>query len=135
MRPNIPVLLRNALRAIDHLLANHGRSLGVTGRQMEVLILLQDAPGLTSAEIGRNLLVDKNTMAKVIRRLKSKGLLRQTDGHADARSKPNHLTKAGTEKAKLARAVDTEIQMEVNAKVSSSGTFHGKLQAITALKK
>lgn len=135
MRPNLPVLLRNALRAIDHLLATHGRSLGVTGRQMEVLILLQDAPGLTSAEIGRNLLVDKATMAKVMRRLKAKGLIRQSDGKTDGRAKPNHLTKAGSEKAKSCREIDTQVQAEVNTKASSSGTFHGKLQAITALKK
>lgn len=102
---------------------------------MEVLMLLQDAPGLTSAEVGRNLLVDKATMAKVMQRLKTKGFIRQGDTKSDARAKPNHLTKAGTEKAKYCREIDAEIQAEVNAKVSSKGTFAGKLEAIAALKK
>ena len=135
MRPNIPVLLRNALRAIDHHLATHGRCHGVTGRQMEVLMLLVENPGLTSAQIGRSLLVDKATMAKVMQRLKTKGLIRQGDTKTDARAKPNQLTKAGAEKAKSCREIDTEIQAEVNARVSSKGTFSGKLEAIAAFKK
>ena len=100
---------------------------------MEVLMLLVENPGLTSAQIGRSLLVDKATMAKVMQRLKTKGLIRQGDTKGDARAKPNHLTKTGAEKAKSCHEIDAEIQAEVNAKVSSKGTFAGKLEAIAHL--
>lgn len=134
MRPNIPMLLRNAVRAIDRLLADHGRAEGVTERQMAIILILSTDPGLTSAEVGRRLSIDKATMSKVMRRLVQKKLVKQDARDDGARGQQNILTPAGQEKARACQKIDAEVQARVNAKVASVKMFHVKLEAIAALK-
>ena len=76
--------------------------LDLTQKQVSVLWLIDDNPGLAQTDLARRLRMDRATTMNVVNRLKGRGYLRQLPSPADRRRKCLSLTSRG--EATLARA-------------------------------
>lgn len=69
----------------------------VTPVQFSILSVAAAQPGLDQASLGQEVGVDRTTLANVVARLESRGLLVRVPGATDRRVKHVSLTRAGTD--------------------------------------
>ncbi|KLE34582.1 MarR family winged helix-turn-helix transcriptional regulator [Aurantiacibacter luteus] len=76
--------------------------LGLTQKQVSVLWLADDHPGIAQIEVGRRIRMDRATTMTIINRLQDRDLMRRERSDSDGRKQALHLTAAGV--AALAQA-------------------------------
>jgi DNA-binding MarR family transcriptional regulator len=76
--------------------------LDLTQKQVSVLWLLDDHPGVSQIEVGRRLRMDRATTMTIVNRLQSRDFLRRERSPDDGRKQALYLTDAGRDA--LARA-------------------------------
>jgi DNA-binding MarR family transcriptional regulator len=85
----------------------------VTLRQFAVLAAIAEAPGLSQVELVRATGIDRSTLADMINRMESRGLVERTPSQVDGRAHAVHLAPAGASVFKTsiahARAADARI--------------------------
>ena len=128
----ISTLLRKAAKAIERLVSLQGRELGLTARQIDVLLVLNAEPGLNSAEIGKRITMGKSTTAHLTQLMITKGLIQQEKGSYKS-SLRNFLTPLGKSKIKSCVSIETELEDKVSAIAVGRGTFPQKLEAIAEI--
>lgn len=69
--------------------------LDLTQKQVSVLWLVGDVPGLAQIEVGTRLRMDRATTMTIVNRLQSRGYLRRERSDSDGRKQALHLTEAG----------------------------------------
>jgi DNA-binding MarR family transcriptional regulator len=89
-------LLKHARERLAELTAAVLAPFGVTGRQVAVLIAIDDRVPLSQQEVARRLGVDRTTMVDLIDELEGKGLVQRRQDPADRRRNVVALTPAGT---------------------------------------
>jgi DNA-binding MarR family transcriptional regulator len=89
-------LLKHARERLGELTAEALAPFGVTGRQVAVLIAVDDRVPLSQQEVARRLGVDRTTMVALIDELEDLGLVRRRQDLADRRRNVVALTPAGT---------------------------------------
>ncbi len=78
--------------------------LGLTQKQVSVLWLVHDHPGMAQADLGRALQMDRATVMAIVNRLQSKGLVVRGASVVDRRRQTLTLTEAGQMALSEARA-------------------------------
>ena len=78
--------------------------LGLTQKQVSVLWLADDHPGIAQIEVGRRLRMDRATTMTIVNRLQDRDLMRRERSESDGRKQALHLTPAGA--AALVQAKD-----------------------------
>ncbi len=97
--------LRLAHGAVQrHFAENHGSALGLTQKQVSVLWLAGDRPGIGQAELARRLQMDRATTMALVHALERKGLLERSKAEGDARRIAFVLSDAGGETLARAKA-------------------------------
>jgi DNA-binding MarR family transcriptional regulator len=89
-------LLKHARERLGELTAEVLAPFGVTGRQVGVLIAIDDRVPLSQQEVARRLGVDRTTMVDLIDELEDKALVQRRQDPADRRRNVVALTPAGT---------------------------------------
>lgn len=89
-------LLKHARERLGELTAEVLAPLRVTGRQVGVLIAIDDRVPLSQQEVARRLGVDRTTMVALIDELETAGLVQRRPDPADRRRNVVALTPAGT---------------------------------------
>lgn len=77
--------------------------LDLTQKQVSVLWLVDDHPGMAQADLGRTLQIDRATVMAIVNRLQAKGLLKRGASTTDRRRQTLTLTDAGQEALRDAR--------------------------------
>ena len=78
--------------------------LDLTQKQVSVLWLVDDRPGISQIELGRRLRMDRATTMTIVNRLQDRGYLRRERSETDGRKQALYLVPAGQQalaKAKL----------------------------------
>jgi len=88
-------LLRRAHFKAEEIYAATFAGEGVTPRQKAALILLYQEPGLSQNSLAERLAMDRNTVAEMVKRMHSAGLIERTPSPADARAYQLYVTPAG----------------------------------------
>jgi DNA-binding MarR family transcriptional regulator len=89
-------LLKHARERLGELTVEVLAPFGVTGRQVAVLIAIDDRVPLSQQEVAGRLGVDRTTMVDLIDELEDKGLVQRRPDPADRRRNVVALTPAGT---------------------------------------
>ncbi|HMG62422.1 MAG TPA: MarR family transcriptional regulator [Streptosporangiaceae bacterium] len=89
-------LLKHARERLGELTSEVLAPFGVTGRQVGVLIAIDDRVPLSQQEVALRLGVDRTTMVDLIDELEGKGLVQRRQDPADRRRNVVALTPAGT---------------------------------------
>jgi DNA-binding MarR family transcriptional regulator len=103
-------LLRRAHFLAEEVFADEFASESITPRQKATLVILYQTPGLSQNALADRLFMDRNTVAEMVRRLVSSGLVRREPAKDDQRAYELFLADAG---AKLLNAVmprDIEVE-------------------------
>lgn len=69
--------------------------LGLTQKQVSVLWLVGENPGVSQIELGSRLRMDRATTMTIVNRLQSRGYLRREKSASDGRKQALHLTSEG----------------------------------------
>lgn len=77
--------------------------LDLTQKQVSVLWLVDDHPGMAQADLGRTLQMDRATVMAIVNRLQAKGLLKRGASTTDRRRQTLTLTDTGQEALREAR--------------------------------
>ncbi|WAT17434.1 MarR family transcriptional regulator [Aurantiacibacter sp. MUD11] len=70
--------------------------LGLTQKQVSVLWLVGENPGIAQIEVGTRLRMDRATTMTIVNRLQSRGYLRRERSSSDGRKQALHLTDEGS---------------------------------------
>lgn len=70
-------------------------ALGLTQKQVSVLWLVGDHPGISQIEVGRRLRMDRATTMTIVNRLRDRGLVHRERSEDDGRKQAMVLTEAG----------------------------------------
>lgn len=103
-------LLKCALADLEELHAEHLAPVGISGRELGVLLLLDGRDPASQQQAARRLGVDRTTMVGMVDALEAKGLVARRADAADRRRNVLELTKAGH--IALARAVSASDEAE-----------------------
>ncbi len=69
--------------------------LGLTQKQVSVLWMVGDKPGVAQIELGSRLRMDRATTMTIVNRLQERGYMRRERSSSDGRKQALHLTPAG----------------------------------------
>ena len=118
-RQGIPVSEDKDIGAIDDIVGFHIRlahgavyrhfsetfsDLDLTQKQVSVLWLINDHPGIAQADIGRRLQMDRATVMAIVNRLQKRGFVARGASQDDRRRQTLQLTEAGHGALVAARA-------------------------------
>lgn len=92
--------------------------LGLTQKQVSVLWLLGDNPGMAQIELGSSLRMDRATTMTIINRLQERGYLRREKSSSDGRKQALHLTQAGLAALQLAKGCIAEHEAWLKSRFS-----------------
>jgi DNA-binding MarR family transcriptional regulator len=96
-------LIRRLHQIHQAIFAEECGSFGITPVQFSILSVAATQPGLEQARLGHEVGVDRTTLANVVARLESRGLLSRAAGTTDRRLKHVTITEAGLD---LLRAIE-----------------------------
>ena len=97
--------VRLAHGAIQRDFAERAAGLGLTQKQISVLWLIADIPGITQADLARRLQMDRATTMALVHALEKRGLVARAPVAGDARRRGFAVTTAGADALAAARAV------------------------------
>ena len=104
-------VLHRAAKNIERLLMLEAKQMGLTPNLLRVLLVLAREPGMTAAELGRQLSFDKASSLYVVRELHARGLITRVVDKDDPKALRSLLTGKGSKAAGTA----SEIQMRIDA--------------------
>lgn len=78
-------------------------SLGLTQKQVSVLWMVSDNPGIAQIELGQKLQMDRATTMTIVNRLQERAFLRRERSPTDARKQALYVTPAGAKALQEAR--------------------------------
>lgn len=93
--------------------------LGLTQKQVSVLWLVGDHPGMAQIDLGGQLQMDRATTMTIVNRLQERGLLARARSTSDGRKQSLHLTSAGEAMLTKARACIAAHEAWLKARFSS----------------
>jgi DNA-binding MarR family transcriptional regulator len=70
--------------------------LELTQKQVSVLWLVQEHPGIAQTDLAQRLQMDRATVMAIVNRLQARGLISRGKSHDDGRRQTLHLSAAGT---------------------------------------
>jgi DNA-binding MarR family transcriptional regulator len=94
-------------------------SLDLTQKQVSVLWLIADRPGIAQIELGQQLQMDRATTMTIINRLQDRDYLRRERSQNDARKQALFLTDAGEAALDKAKACVTEHEAWLKARFTA----------------
>ncbi len=113
-RRRLPPLLRRAWYELNRAFRRRIAHTGVTPDQFTVLRTLTEHPaGLTQSEITRAMASDPNTIASMLDRMETTGLLARRPHETDQRARRIRLRPLGRKKYEVIRQLAVELQLEV----------------------
>lgn len=89
-------------------------------RELRVLRLLQESPGVTASELRHKLVLDKTLMSKNITQLERQGLIQRTPDPQDTRLHRLSLTKEGERVCKKSNQIGTTLEEEMFARLTAA---------------
>lgn len=113
-------ILRAAQR-IDAVVADRAREFGITPRQIDIILMLADEPGLSQVEMMQRCTMDRSTLSAVVRLLIKDGYVRQRQRKSDCRANDTFLTKAGDELVAVARHIREEMDRQIGDIIKAPG--------------
>jgi DNA-binding MarR family transcriptional regulator len=93
--------------------------LDLTQKQVSVMWLVGDRPGISQIEVGQRLQMDRATTMTIVNRLQERGFLRRERSTSDARKQALYLTKAGGEALVTARGCIAEHEAWLKGRFTS----------------
>jgi len=114
--------IRLANGAVCRLFSDTFSDLGLTQKQVAVLWLIDDHPGIAQADIGRLLQMDRATVMAIINRLQDRSLVERGASTADRRRQTLHLTDKGYAALVVARECIDEHEKWLKARFSPGET-------------
>ena len=78
--------------------------LDLTQKQVSVLWLVDEHPGISQIEVGQRLSMDRATTMTIVNRLQERAMMRRERSTSDGRKQALHLTEAGLQSLVAARA-------------------------------
>ncbi|MEM6259336.1 MAG: MarR family winged helix-turn-helix transcriptional regulator [Planctomycetota bacterium] len=114
-RRRLPPLLRRCWYGLNQAFRKRLATLGITPNQFTVLRWLEedDGSGVRQAEICARMASDPNTIAALVERMQTDGLIKRKTGPTDRRARLISLTLKGRRVYAKARPVAVELQEEV----------------------
>lgn len=88
-------LMHRALQLCLDIYAEESMATGLTQRQYAVLEVVSQKQGLTQTELVKATGIDRSTLADLVSRMTTKGLLEREQSTLDARAKAVHISEAG----------------------------------------
>lgn len=82
--------------------------LGLTQKQVSVLWLVDDHPGIAQAGLAQRMRMDRATTMAIVNRLQARGLLERGKSHTDGRKQTLNLTEAGRKMLQVAKEAIAE---------------------------
>jgi DNA-binding MarR family transcriptional regulator len=82
--------------------------LDLTQKQVSVLWLVDDYPGIAQIDVGQRLRMDRATTMTIVNRLQEREYLRRERSESDGRKQALHLTEAGRKALEKAKACIAE---------------------------
>src|SRR6266446_7203729 len=107
--------LRQAARHVTQFYDQCLAPSGLRTTQLSILAKLKRLGPLTINALARELVMDRTTLGRTMLPLERDGLIGIEDGTLDRRSKELRLTKAGTERLRIAWRLWSEAQMQFDA--------------------
>lgn len=132
VRDRLGYLLKHAQLRLGELSSQALEPYGITGRQLAVLIAIDDQVPQSQQEIARRLDVDRTTMVALVDELERKGLAQRQPAVEDRRKNVVVLTTAGKDTlGKALRASDAaERRFLATLSRAEAVTFRRLLQAV-----
>ena len=112
-RRRLPPLLRRAWYGLNQSFRRRTAHLEITPDQFTVMRTLLEHDGLTQRELTHLMTSDPNTIASLLERMETAGLLDREPHEKDRRAYRIHLKAAGKRKYEAAREVAISLQTEV----------------------
>lgn len=103
-------LLRRAHFLAEEVFAGEFAAESITPRQKATLVVLYQSPGLSQNALADRLFMDRNTVAEMVRRLVSTGLVRRAPAKDDQRAYELFLADAGAELLNAVMPRDIEVE-------------------------
>lgn len=103
----LAVLAEEAISANDEIFVN---LIGFGIREIRVLRLIDDYPGITFVEITQATRLERSLTSRIIRRLLEKGLVRRDSVSGDARRYQLSTTELGMQRRELARQLSDSLE-------------------------
>lgn len=92
--------------------------LDLTQKQVSVLWLIDDHPGIAQADLGRRLRIDRATVMAIINRLQKRGYVQRGQSKIDGRRQTLNLTDDGKQALEAARNAIREHERWLKARFS-----------------
>jgi DNA-binding MarR family transcriptional regulator len=114
-RRRLPPLLRRAWYGLNQAFRRRIAHLGLTPDQFTVLrtLLEGDPHGLTQRELTQHMTSDPNTVASLLERMESAGLLERKPHEKDRRARRIRLRAEGRKRYEAARLIAVGLQTEI----------------------
>lgn len=114
-RRRLPVLLRRAWYGLNQAFRRRIAHLGITPDQFTALRTLGENQGISQRELTRLMASDPNTIASLVSRLESSGLIERKRHERDRRAHCLQIKPSGRRKYETARLIAVRLQTEVLA--------------------
>src|SRR5215475_5902201 len=111
---------RQAARHLTKLYERHLSDAQLTSAQFSILVALEEAGQMTMNELAKALVMDRTTLLRAIKPLQREELLVSKPGEDDVRRLVFSLSEAGVRRVKIARALWTKAQQELETTIGSS---------------
>src|SRR5688500_17484160 len=112
-RRRLPILLRRAWYGLNQAFRRRIAHLGITPDQFTVLRTLLEHDGITQRELTHLISSDPNTVASLLERMQSAGLLERKTHEKDRRANRLKVQPSGKAKYSAAREIAIELQKQV----------------------
>jgi DNA-binding MarR family transcriptional regulator len=125
-------LIKHARERLAELTAEVLLPVGVTGRQVAVLIAIDDGVPLSQQEVARRLGVDRTTMVDLIDELEDQGLVERRQDPSDRRRNVVELTRDGMTALEQASQATQEAEERFLASLpaAQAAAFRAALRAV-----
>jgi DNA-binding MarR family transcriptional regulator len=134
LRNRLGYLLKHAQLRLSELNSHALEPYGISGRQLAVLIAIDDQVPQSQQEIARRLDVDRTSMVALVDELERKGLAERTSATDDRRRNVVVLTTPGKDTLRKATKASNAAERAFLAQLSDgeAATFRRLLQAVVA---
>lgn len=108
------------------------KSVGLRVRELRVLRLIHDFPGIAATELGHKIVLDKTLLSKNIVFLEERGLIQRLPDKRDSRRQCLHLTDEGLRVWKESERIGRRLEDEMFAEISADdwGQLHVLLDRV-----
>jgi len=114
--------IRLAHGAVYRHFAETFAALDLTQKQVSVLWLLEEQPGISQVELGQRLQMDRATTMTIVNRLQARGYLRREQSQTDRRKQALFLSDTGAEALKEAKRSIAEHERWLKARFTPDET-------------